>query len=75
MMGIEFVRDKAKKTAFDPDDKIGLKVARAAQSRGLIARPLGNILILSPTLVMDEAMIETTAGILRESIAEVQARL
>ncbi|MCB1358558.1 MAG: aminotransferase class III-fold pyridoxal phosphate-dependent enzyme [Maritimibacter sp.] len=75
MMGIEFVRDKAKKTPFEPDDKIGLKVARAAQNRGLIARPLGNILILSPTLVLDAAMIETTAGILRESIAEVQAKI
>ena len=75
MMGIEFVRDKATKLPFAPEDTIGLKVARAAQNRGLIARPLGNILILSPTLVMDEAMIDTTAGILRESIAEVQAKI
>ncbi|SDL23911.1 aminotransferase class III-fold pyridoxal phosphate-dependent enzyme [Aliiruegeria lutimaris] len=75
MMGIEFVRDKADKTPFAPEDMIGLKVARAAQKRGLIARPLGNILILSPTLVMDGAMIDRTAAILRESIAEVHAAL
>ncbi len=75
MMGIEFVRDKAAKTPFEVEDMIGLKVAQAAQKRGLIARPLGNILILSPTLVMDEGMIDTTAGILRESIAEVQNSL
>lgn len=72
MMGIEFVKDKAAKTPFAPEDMIGLKVAQAAQKRGLIARPLGNILILSPTLVMDEALIDRTAGILRAAIAEVQ---
>ena len=75
MMGIEFVCDKERKTPFATEDMVGLKVARAAQGRGLIARPLGNILILSPTLVMNEDMIDATAEILRESIEEVQAAL
>ena len=75
MMGIEFVRDKAAKTPFAAEDMIGLKVARAAQDRGLIARPLGNILILSPTLVMDDTLIDTTAAILRDSIEAVQRTL
>ena len=75
MMGIEFVRDKDARTPFAAEDMIGLKVARAAQKRGLIARPLGNILILSPTLVMDAALIDRTAAILREAITEVQAGL
>lgn len=72
MMGLEFVRDKADKTPFEPEEMVGLKVAQAAQKRGLVARPLGNILILSPTLVMDEALIDRTADILRDSIVEVQ---
>lgn len=75
MMGIEFVRDKSTKAPFAPEDLIGLKVARAAQKRGLIARPLGNILILSPTLIMDDGLIDETAGILRESILDVQGSL
>ena len=72
MMGIEFVKDKEKKTPFKPEDQIGLKVSRAAQNRGLIARPLGNILILSPTLILTEEQIDRTSDILRESIIEVQ---
>ncbi|MEM7169949.1 MAG: aminotransferase class III-fold pyridoxal phosphate-dependent enzyme [Pseudomonadota bacterium] len=68
MMGLEFVKDKATKEAFTKEDNIGTKVAQQAQKRGLIARPLGNILILSPTLVMDETMIGTVADILRDSI-------
>ncbi|WP_158970643.1 aminotransferase class III-fold pyridoxal phosphate-dependent enzyme [Chachezhania sediminis] len=75
MMGIEFVRNKDTKEPFDPSDMIGLKVAKAAQNRGLIARPLGNILILSPTLIMDDAMIDRVAAILREAITEVQNAL
>ena len=72
MMGIEFVKDKEKKTPFEPEDQIGLKVSRAAQNRGLIARPLGNILILSPTLIMTDEQIDRTSDILRKSIIEVQ---
>ena len=75
MIGIEFVRDKAAGAPFAEEAKIGMKVAAAAQKRGLIARPLGNILILAPTLVLSEAEIDEVAGILREAITEVQASL
>ncbi len=71
MMGIEFVKNKETREEFDADAMIGSKVAQAAQERGLIARALGNILILSPTLIMDEAMISEVEGILRESIHTV----
>ena len=75
MMGIEFVKEKTSKTPFEPEDKIGLKIARAAQRRGLIVRPLGNIAILSPTLIMDEEMIDEVVDIMSNSIKEVQSAL
>lgn len=75
MMGIEFVKDRARKESYAPEAAVGLKVARACQKRGLIARPLGNVLILSPTLIMDEAMIDEIEGILREAILETMAGL
>lgn len=71
MMGVEFVKDKATKEGFAPEDAIGRKLAQAAQKRGLIARPLGNILILSPTLIMTEAQIAKIGEILHESVKEV----
>lgn len=70
MMGLEFVSDKDTKEPFADEVNFSLQLARAAQKRGLIARPLGNILILSPTLIMDEPMIMEIEGILRESIIE-----
>ncbi len=75
MIGIEFVKDKASKEIFDPEINIGLKVAQKCQQKGLIARPLGHILILSPTLILSPEQIATIGGILRESITEVMAEL
>ena len=75
MMGIEFVKDKATKETYSDDVDVGLKVAQEAQERGLIARPLGNILILSPTLIMDESQIAKIEEILRDSIKAVTSTL
>jgi len=75
MMGIEFVKNRATKESYPADAQVGLKVAQACQKRGLIARPLGNVLILSPTLIMDEPMIDQIEAILRDSIEEVSASL
>ena len=75
MMGIEFVQDKATRKEFPADANVGSLVAQQAQKRGLIARALGNILILSPTLIMEETLIMDIEGILRESIAEVTSNL
>lgn len=75
MMGIEFVKDRQTKEGHPPEAQVALKIARACQKRGLIVRPLGNVAILSPTLIMDEPMIDEIEGILRESIQEVAAGL
>lgn len=75
MMGIEFVKDKATREEFAADANVGSLVAQEAQKRGLIARALGNILILSPTLIMDEPMIMNIEGTLRESIGVASKEL
>jgi len=75
MIGIEFVKNKATKEPFTPEDMVGSKVAEVAQRRGLVARPLGNILILSPPLTLTEEQIADIADILRQSIIEVSASL
>jgi len=75
MMGIEFVKNKVTKEPYADEINVGLQVAKAAQARGLIARPLGNILILSPTLIMDADQIAQIEATLRESILAVMAEL
>ncbi len=75
MMGIELVKDKANKTPFDKSVEIGSLVAKAAQSRGLIARPLGNCLVMSPTLILTPEQIKQVGAILEESISDVARQI
>ncbi len=72
MAGIEFVEDKANKTPFAEDVKIGMRVSLKAQERGLMIRPLGHMIVLSPTLILTPDHIAAITGILRESIEAVQ---
>ncbi len=75
MMGIEFVRDKTSKQPFDSEDNIGGLVARHAQDRGLIVRPLGSMAVLSPCLTLSREEVGQVIGILDESIAGAMADL
>ncbi len=75
MMGMEFVKNKDTKETYADEVNISLRITQETQKRGLIARPLGNILILSPTLIMDETQIAQIESILRESILAVTATL
>lgn len=68
MMGIEFVQDKESKLAFDEAVGIGMKVSAQAQKRGLIVRPLGHMIVLSPPLILTPEQINSIGAILRESI-------
>jgi adenosylmethionine-8-amino-7-oxononanoate aminotransferase len=75
MIGIEFVSDKATKQIFGDDIMIGKRVAREAQARGLVVRPLGHMAVLSPPLILTEKQIDQIGTILRESIMAVQNQL
>ena len=47
---------------------VGNRIAKHAQDRGLIVRPLAHLNVLSPPLVMSRTQVDTTVDILRESI-------
>lgn len=68
MMGIEFVRDKQTRETFDDDIAIGMRVSLQAQARGLIVRPLGHMIVLSPPLILTEEQINEVSRILHDSI-------
>lgn len=68
MMGIEFVKDKSTKEIFAVTDRVGHRVARHAQDRGLVVRPLAHMAVMSPPLIIGQAEIDRMAEILGESI-------
>lgn len=75
MAGIEFVESKTTKKAFDEDVTIGMRVSLKAQERGLMIRPLGHMIVLSPTLILTPEQITQIRDTLKSSIEEVQKEL
>ena len=75
MMGIEFVSDKKTKETFADEIAIGMHVSLEAQARGLIVRPLGNMIVLSPPLILNEEQIREISDILRMSIIATMKEL
>jgi adenosylmethionine-8-amino-7-oxononanoate aminotransferase len=70
MVGIELLKDVPRRVAYDSGDRIGHRVIRAARPKGVIIRPLGDIVILMPPLSIGpdelERLIDVTAASIRE---------
>ncbi len=71
MVGIELVVDKKTKEPYPPADKIGNRVILEARKRGLIIRPLGNVIVLMPPLAITMDELERLCDITFESIRTV----
>ncbi|MGZ8428120.1 MAG: adenosylmethionine--8-amino-7-oxononanoate transaminase [Candidatus Deferrimicrobiaceae bacterium] len=58
MAGIEIVADRGTRERFPVGEKIGQRVVRKVRERGVILRPLGDVIVLMPPLSSSEAEIE-----------------
>lgn len=65
---IELVKNKKTKEPFMLKEKKGMKVCQEARKRGLLIRPLGNILVLMPPLSASLGQLHEIISILGESI-------
>jgi len=68
MVGIELVRDRATGEAFDPALRTGAAVCGRARKRGVIIRPLGDVVVLMPAPAMD---IETLGRLADATVAAI----
>ncbi len=66
MTGIEL-------TGFDPAERMGHQVALAARRRGVIVRPLGDVVVLMPPLSITEPDLRRLVSITAEAVAEATA--
>jgi adenosylmethionine-8-amino-7-oxononanoate aminotransferase len=73
MVGLELVRDRARRTAYDSADRIGAQVARHARERGVILRPLGNVVILMPPLSITADELDRLVRVTLQSIETATA--
>jgi adenosylmethionine-8-amino-7-oxononanoate aminotransferase len=74
MVGIELVQDRASKTPYPLDQRIGHRVAMAARPQGLIIRPLGHVLVLMPPLSATPRELTRMVAIIRDAIRTVTER-
>jgi 4-aminobutyrate---pyruvate transaminase len=71
MSGIEFVRDKATKQAFDPKLQVGARLMKRALEHGLIMRAIGDTIVFSPPLTISEAEIDEIGLRLERTLNEL----
>jgi adenosylmethionine-8-amino-7-oxononanoate aminotransferase len=73
MVGIELVADRAARTPYPPAARIGQRAVRAARARGVLLRPLGNVLVLMPPLAITPAELDQLLDVTREAIVVATA--
>lgn len=71
MAGIELVADRKSRSPYAPGERIGHKVILAARRRGVILRPLGNVIVLMPPLCISADELDKLCQVTLESIREV----
>jgi len=67
MVGIELVKERATKTPYPAADKIGARVVLECRKRGLIIRPLGDVIVLMPPLSISLQELKKMVQIVFES--------
>lgn len=74
MMGIDLVANKQTKAPLDLDEKASTKIFKGCLDRGVIVRPVGDRIIISPPLVITKEecddIINAVAGSIKDFLAE-----
>jgi adenosylmethionine-8-amino-7-oxononanoate aminotransferase len=68
IVAFELTRDGDRSTPFDAAARIGLHAYRAALDRGVLLRPLGDVLYWMPPYTVDEDALQLLATTTREVI-------
>ncbi|MEW6586570.1 MAG: adenosylmethionine--8-amino-7-oxononanoate transaminase [Nitrospirota bacterium] len=69
MAGVELVKDKKTKEPHEWAEKMGWRVAHIAREKGIIIRPLGNIVVIMPPLSISEPNLGKLFSVMKDAIA------
>ena len=70
MVGIELVKDLKTKAPYPLDEKRGIRVCLLARKKGVMLRPLGNVIVLMPPLSITNAEIMNLCRVVGDCIQE-----
>jgi adenosylmethionine-8-amino-7-oxononanoate aminotransferase len=68
MVGIELVQDRHLKRSFPVRDRAGHRVVLEARRRGIILRPLGDVIVVMPPLSITLRQLKNLLDVIHESI-------
>jgi len=68
MVGIELMLDREKRISYGPAERVGARVVDEARRKGVILRPLGNVIVLMPPLSMTPEELRLLIEVTRASI-------
>jgi adenosylmethionine---8-amino-7-oxononanoate aminotransferase len=72
-MGVELVRDWTTRKAFKLVERVGIRVCDAMARRGVLTRPIGNVIVIMPPYCTTRAQVRRIFQVLREAVAETFA--
>ncbi len=72
MVGLELVADKSTRTPFDPARRVAHAVCSNLRKRGIILRPLGDVVVLMPPLAMPENHLRAIVAALHTELTELR---
>ncbi|MFH0825012.1 MAG: adenosylmethionine--8-amino-7-oxononanoate transaminase, partial [Pseudomonadota bacterium] len=71
MVGIELAAVRGTRTGYLPDLRTGVRVCLDMRKRGVIVRPLGDVVVLMPPLSITENEIRSLVSATAASIVEI----
>ena len=71
---IELVKDKQSKEPYPTDKRLGYEIYKKALPKGLLLRPLGNVIYFNPPLNIDKADLDRAIVIAKTAMEEVIGR-
>ncbi len=71
LAGIELVEDRATRRPYPPGERIGMRVAMEARKHGLVIRPLGDVMVIMPPLILTSEEIDRLLEITLMCIREI----
>jgi adenosylmethionine-8-amino-7-oxononanoate aminotransferase len=69
--GVELVQDWETRTSFKLEERAGIRVCEAMAHRGVLTRPIGNVIVLMPPYCTSKLQMRKMFSALRESIEEL----
>jgi adenosylmethionine---8-amino-7-oxononanoate aminotransferase len=69
--GIELVADRATKARFPAEKRIGAQICRMARDKGVLLRPLGDVIVIMPPLAIDDSVLEVLLDVVYDCLVVV----